>query len=115
MFLPFFSQSNFQKKKKKFRNTQSVKLFGSRSGPTLVGPGLGPSCLQRLLAKAKVSASEDPGPGTILLWRLIIKINSMAILLPSADSRRIVVSYKLSMCMMYWLTALSKLPKKKCG
>ena len=29
---------------------QSGKQFVSRSGPTLVGPGLGPNCLQRLSA-----------------------------------------------------------------
>ena len=29
---------------------QSVKPFGSRSGPTFVGPDLGPNCLQRLSA-----------------------------------------------------------------
>ena len=26
----------------------SVKQFGSRSGPTFVGPGVAPNCLQRL-------------------------------------------------------------------
>ena len=29
---------------------QSVKQFGSRSGPTFVGPDLGPNCLQKLSA-----------------------------------------------------------------
>ena len=33
-----------------FQYNLGVKQFGSRSGPTLVGPDLGPNCLQRLSA-----------------------------------------------------------------
>ena len=33
------------------------------------------------------------------------EIISTAILLPTADSRRVVVSYKQTMCTKYWLTA----------
>ena len=46
---------------------------------------------------------------------IVHEIVSKAILLPSAGSRRIVVSYKqkYSMCRKYWLTAKSSLPKKK--
>ena len=37
---------------------------------------------------------------------------STAILLPSADSRRVDVSLKQSMYTKYWLTAKSSLPRK---
>ena len=46
--LLFFSNSTFSKKY--FRNTISVKQFGSRSGPTFFGPDLGPNCLKMLSA-----------------------------------------------------------------
>ena len=44
------------------------------------------------------------------IGRVII---STAILPSSADSRRVVVSYKRSMCTKYWLTAKSSLPRIK--
>ena len=45
----FFLKPIFRKKIF-YEYDQSVKQFGSRPGPTFVGPGLGPNCLQRLSA-----------------------------------------------------------------
>ena len=42
-------------------------------------------------------------------------ISTVILLLPLIYSRRVVVSYKRSMCTNYWLTACSSLPRKKCG
>ena len=41
------------------------------------------------------------------------EIISTVILLPSADSRRVVISYKRKYVHNYWLTACSSLPRKK--
>ena len=57
--------------------------------------------------------TADPGDESLIPARSHIfveidhEIISMAILLPSADSRRVVVSYKQKyvMCMKYWFTA----------
>ena len=38
---------------------QGVKQFGSRSGPTLVGPEFGPNCLQRFSADDKNRRRRD--------------------------------------------------------
>ena len=46
----FFFKINFFKKKIQ-EHYQSDKQFGSRSGPTSVGPDLDPNCLQRLSAE----------------------------------------------------------------
>ena len=54
--------------------------------------------------------TADPGvvsyiqSSPFLLWRLIIK-KFYGYSPPSADSRRVVVSYKRSMCTEIWLTA----------
>ena len=37
---------------------QSVKQFESRSGPTCVGPDLGPNCLLRLSADIKIRCRQ---------------------------------------------------------
>ena len=44
----FFQNYLFQKLFQEYH--QSVKQFGSRSGPTFCRPGLGPNCLQKLSA-----------------------------------------------------------------
>ena len=44
----FFQNQLFQKKNQDYH--QSVKQFGSRSGPTFCRPDLGPNSLQRLSA-----------------------------------------------------------------
>ena len=60
---------------------------------------------------AGMCLTADPGVRNwILAWshtfvEIDQEIISTPILLPSADSRRIDVSYKESMHMMYWLTA----------
>ena len=45
----FFQNHLFKKFFQEYH--QSVKQFGSRSGPTFVGPDLSPNCLQRLSAE----------------------------------------------------------------
>ena len=62
--------------------------------------------------KTEVSASKDPGPGIILLRRLIIKI-SIAIPLPSTDSSWIVVSYKRKHAHDVLVNHLVKLAQEK--
>ena len=53
-FSGFLASADFSSKlsytKNSFRNTISVKQFGSRSGGTFFGPDLGPNCLQMLSA-----------------------------------------------------------------
>ena len=68
-----------------------------------------PGCIGQSLT----CLTADPGVASLIpswshtLVEIDHEIISMAILLPSADSRRVVVGYKTSenMCMKYWLTA----------
>ena len=59
---------------------------------------------------ADTCLTADPGVASLILARPLSlaeidhEIISTVILLPSADSRRVVVSYKRSMCMEYRLT-----------
>ena len=59
---------------------------------------------------ADTCLTADPGVASLILaWSHSLaeidhEIISTVILLPSADSRRVVVSYKRSMCMEYRLT-----------
>ena len=69
-----------------------------------------------------VYLTADPGVASLILaWsntfvEIDHEIISTVILLPSLNhSRRVVVSYKRSMCTKYCLTACSSLPRKKCG
>ena len=68
------------------------------------------------------SLTADPGVASSIPARshtfveIDHEIISTVILLPSAESfKKVVVSYKRSMCTKYWLTACSSLPRKKCG
>ena len=71
------------------------------------------------------SQTADPGVSSSIPTRshtfveIDHEIISTVILLPSAESIKnftwVVVSYKRSMCMKYWLAACSSLPRKKCG
>ena len=61
---------------------------------------------------ADTCLTADPGVASMIQARVHTfveidnEINSMVILLPSADSRRVVVSYKLLECARnYWLTS----------
>ena len=55
--------------------------------------------------------TADPGVASLITARshtfaeIDYEIIFKSILLPSADSRRVVVSYKRLMCKKYWLTA----------
>ena len=61
------------------------------------------------------SPTADPGVASLIQVRshTFVEIDHKTIssvtLLPSADSRRVVVSYKQNMFMKYWLTAWSSL------
>ena len=68
------------------------------------------------------SLVADPGVTSLIpAWshtfvEIDHEIISTVILLPSAESfKKGFVSYKRNMCMKYWLTACSNLPRKKCG
>ena len=53
-FVDLFQNKPFQ------NNSSSVKLFGSRSGPTVLGPDLVSNCLQRFYQQTtKVAASKE--------------------------------------------------------
>ena len=58
----FFSNSSFPK------NSFSFKQFGSRSGPTNVGPDLDPNCLQRLSA-------DDTSKLRVKVGMVFVKMN----------------------------------------
>ena len=59
---------------------------------------------------ADMCLTADTGVTSLILARSYTfmeidhEIISTAILLPSADSRRVVVSYRQSMCTKYWIT-----------
>ena len=70
---------------------------------------------------ADMCVTADPGVASSIRARFhtfleidheIISTVSTIILLPSADSRRVVVTRE-SMCTKYWLTAKSGLPRNK--
>ena len=73
-----------------------------------------PGCV----GKSVTCQTANPGVASLFAARshtsveIDHEIISTSILLPSADSRRVVVSYKLCMCTYYWLTAYSSLPRK---
>ena len=94
------------------------KLFAILIGYTLVHkqtPGQVAQSVMCLVTDACLTA--DPGVTCSIPARshtfveIDHEIISTVILLSSADS---FVSYKQGMCMNYWLTACSSLPRKKC-
>ena len=89
------------------------------TGYTPMAPGRVAQSVTCLATDACLTA--DPGVvSSIPAWshtfvEIDHEIISTLILLPLIHSRRVVVSYKESMCTNYWLTACSSLPRKKCG
>ena len=69
------------------------------------------------IAQLVLSLTANPGVPSLIPARsyTLVEIDHeiifTAILLPSADSRRVVISYKRKLYMKYWLTA----HEKKCG
>ena len=74
---------------------------------------------QDRVGKSVTCQTANPGVASLFAARshtsveIDHEIISASILLPSSDSRRVVVSYKQCMCTNYWLIAYSSLPRKK--
>ena len=103
----------------KENNFQYALLSGGLLIATLSDPEVMINVLQGRVAQLVRCLTADPGVASLIqtqshtFTEIDHEIISTTILLPSADSRRVVVSYKRSMCMNYLLTTLSSLPRKK--